>query len=69
MDSQIHKIHQLLVDKEITCTALVQEKLDLLKSNTNNTVNSLLDTLCSSNNNYYTFVYLFFYQLTLNQNA
>tara|TARA_R110002049_G_scaffold80832_1_gene205535 strand:- start:3376 stop:4776 length:1401 start_codon:yes stop_codon:yes gene_type:complete len=45
MDSQIHKIHQQLVNKDITCTALVQEKLEALKQNTNNTVNSLLDTL------------------------
>ncbi|WP_298499891.1 amidase family protein [uncultured Algibacter sp.] len=45
MSSQIHKIHQQLMNKEITCTALVQEKLDLLKQNTNNTVNALLDTL------------------------
>ncbi|WP_242205961.1 amidase family protein [Aestuariivivens insulae] len=45
MDSQIHKIHQQLVNKEISCTALVQEKLDLLKQNTNHTVNSLLDSL------------------------
>ncbi|MDG1730291.1 MAG: amidase family protein [Algibacter sp.] len=45
MDSQIHKIHQQLVNKDITCTALVQEKLDALKQNTNNTVNSLLDNL------------------------
>ena len=44
MDSQIHKIHQQLVNKKITCTVLVQEKLDALKQNTNNTVNSLLDT-------------------------
>ncbi|SFZ89203.1 aspartyl-tRNA(Asn)/glutamyl-tRNA(Gln) amidotransferase subunit A [Flaviramulus basaltis] len=48
MDSQIHKIHQQLANKEITCTSLVQEKLDLLKQNTNNTVNSLLDTLALS---------------------
>jgi len=33
------------MNKEITCTALVQERLDLLKSNSYNTVNSLLDTL------------------------
>ena len=33
------------MNKEITCTALVQEKLDLLKQNTNNTVNTLLDTM------------------------
>lgn len=45
MESQIKKIHQQLVSKQITCTALVQEKLDLLKQNTYNTVNSLLDTL------------------------
>lgn len=45
MDSQIKKIHQQLVSKEITCTALVQEKLALLKQNTYNSVNSLLDTL------------------------
>ncbi len=43
MESLIHKIHQQLMNKEITCTALVQERLDLLKSNTHNTVNSLLD--------------------------
>jgi aspartyl-tRNA(Asn)/glutamyl-tRNA(Gln) amidotransferase subunit A len=45
MDSQIKKIHQQLVSKQITCTVLVQEKLDLLKQNTYNSVNSLLDTL------------------------
>jgi aspartyl-tRNA(Asn)/glutamyl-tRNA(Gln) amidotransferase subunit A len=45
MGSQIKKIHQQLVSKQITCTALVQEKLDLLKQNTYNSVNSLLDTL------------------------
>lgn len=45
MDSQIKKIHQQLVSKQITCTALIQEKLDLLKQNTYNSVNSLLDTL------------------------
>jgi len=45
MESQIHKIHQQLVSKEISCSKLVQERLDLLKSNTHNTVNSLLDTL------------------------
>ncbi|WP_111706705.1 amidase family protein [Lutibacter citreus] len=43
MDSQIKHIHQQLVSKEITCTALVQERLDLLKENTYNTVNSLLE--------------------------
>ncbi len=45
MESQIHKIHQQLVSKEISCSKLVQQRLDLLKSNTHNTVNSLLDTL------------------------
>ncbi|UFH46499.1 aspartyl/glutamyl-tRNA amidotransferase subunit A [Flavobacterium galactosidilyticum] len=45
MDSQIKKIHQQLVSKQITCTALVQEKLEVLKQNTYNSVNSLLDTL------------------------
>ncbi|MCB4798658.1 amidase family protein [Neotamlana laminarinivorans] len=42
MSSQILKIHQQLVNKEITCTDLVQEKLELLSQNTLNTVNSLL---------------------------
>ena len=45
MESQIKKIHQQLVSKQITCTALVQEKLEVLKQNTYNSVNSLLDTL------------------------
>ncbi|MGA9637950.1 amidase [Flavobacterium sp.] len=45
MDSQIKKIHQKLVSKEITCTALVQDKLNLLKENKFNSVNSTLDTL------------------------
>ena len=45
MDSQIHKIHQQLMDKKITCIDLVQKRLDLLKANTYNSVNSLLDTL------------------------
>lgn len=43
MDSQIRKIHQQLMDKKITCTQLVQEKLEALKPNTHNTVNALLD--------------------------
>ena len=43
MESQIHKIHQQLMNKEITCTKLVQDRLDLLKANTYNTVNSLLE--------------------------
>ena len=34
MESQIHKIHQQLMNKEITCTKLIQDRLDLLKSNT-----------------------------------
>ncbi len=42
MESQIKKIHQQLVSKQLSCTALIQEKLDLLKENTHNTVNSLL---------------------------
>jgi len=45
MSSQIQHIHQQLMNKDITCTALVQEKLDGLKQNTNHTVNALLDTL------------------------
>ena len=45
MDSQIKKIHQQLVSKQITCTALVQEKLGLLKQNTYNSVNAVLDIL------------------------
>jgi aspartyl-tRNA(Asn)/glutamyl-tRNA(Gln) amidotransferase subunit A len=45
MSSQIYKIHQQLINKDITCTALVQEKLNLLQQNTHNTVNTLLDTL------------------------
>ncbi|NCO64398.1 MAG: Asp-tRNA(Asn)/Glu-tRNA(Gln) amidotransferase subunit GatA [Flavobacteriales bacterium] len=45
MDSQIKQIHQQLMNKDISCVKLVQERLDLLKANTNNTVNSLLDTI------------------------
>ena len=45
MESQIHKIHQQLMAKEFTCTKLVQDRLDLLKSNTYNSVNSLLDKI------------------------
>ncbi len=45
MESQIKKIHQQLVSKEITCTALVTEKLYLLNLNTYNSVNSVLETL------------------------
>ncbi|GAA3616026.1 amidase family protein [Flavivirga amylovorans] len=42
MKSQIQHIHQQLIDKTISCVDLVQEKLNLLKDNTHNTVNSLL---------------------------
>ncbi|RXP56167.1 Asp-tRNA(Asn)/Glu-tRNA(Gln) amidotransferase subunit GatA [Lutibacter sp. HS1-25] len=45
MESQIKHIHQQLVTKQITCTALVQEKLALLKENTHHSVNSLLDEM------------------------
>ncbi|MDO7171812.1 amidase family protein [Mariniflexile sp. AS56] len=45
MKSQIKQLHQQLVNKDISCTALIQERLNALKANTNNTVNSLLDTL------------------------
>ena len=44
MESQIIKIHHQLVNKEISCTELVQEKLNLLNQNTHHTVNSLLGT-------------------------
>ncbi len=43
MESQIHKIHQQLVRKEVTCIKLVQERLSFLKSNTHATANSLLE--------------------------
>ena len=43
MESQIYKIHQQLINKEISCTTLVQGKLDLLQQNKFNTVNSLLE--------------------------
>ncbi len=42
MESQIKQIHQQLVSKQITCTDLVQRKLELLSKNSHNTVNSLL---------------------------
>ncbi|MBD0825015.1 amidase family protein [Aestuariibaculum marinum] len=45
MESQIHKIHQQLANKEMSCVALVTEKLNALKANTHNTVNSTLDDL------------------------
>jgi len=44
MKSQIKYIHQQLVSKQVRCTDLVQQKLDLLKANTYQTVNTLLDT-------------------------
>ena len=45
MESQIKKIHQQLVSKELTCTALVQEKITLLQQNKYHTVNSLLSEM------------------------
>ncbi|GAB1307683.1 Asp-tRNA(Asn)/Glu-tRNA(Gln) amidotransferase subunit GatA [Urechidicola sp. KH5] len=45
MDSQIRKIHEQLVSKEISCTALVQEKLALLKENAYNSVNAVLEDM------------------------
>ncbi|MGB2129407.1 MAG: amidase [Flavicella sp.] len=43
MESQIRKVHEQLVSKEITCVALLQEKLTLLKENSFNSVNLLLE--------------------------
>ena len=43
MESQIRKIHQQLVRKEVSCVKLVQERLSLLKSSEHATVNSLLE--------------------------
>ena len=43
MMSNIRKIHQKLVDKKILCTDLIEEKLNLLKNNTHNSVNFLLE--------------------------
>ena len=43
MESQIHKIHQQLVRKEVSCVKLVQERLALLKRSEHATVNSLLE--------------------------
>ena len=48
MESQIRKIHQQLKDKEISCVDLVQEKLNLLRENIHNTVNSLLEEMAIS---------------------
>jgi len=43
--SKIREIHNQLKNKEITCLELVQKHLGLLKQNTHNTVNSLLDNI------------------------
>ncbi|WP_439131990.1 amidase family protein [Polaribacter sp.] len=43
--SKIREIHHQLKNQEISCVELVQNKLDLLKENTHNTVNSLLENL------------------------
>ncbi len=45
MASEIIKIHEKLVNKEISCTQLVQEKLDALAKNQYNSVNFLLSDL------------------------
>lgn len=45
MKSKIRSVHQDLMDKKISCSALVQEKLALLEPNAHNTVNSLLGDL------------------------
>lgn len=43
MKSSIKQIHQQLMNKEITCVQLIQQKLKALKKNTHNTVNTLLE--------------------------
>ncbi len=43
MQSQIKYIHQQLVDKQISCVDLVQQRLDRLKQNTHGSVNALLE--------------------------
>ncbi|MBD0832269.1 amidase family protein [Aestuariibaculum sediminum] len=48
MESQIYKLHQQLINKDISCVDLVTEKLNALKENTNNTVNATLDDLALS---------------------
>ena len=45
MESQIYKIHQKLINKEISCKQLVNEKLLLLKKNKYNSVNSVLENI------------------------
>jgi len=42
--SKIREIHNQLINQEISCLELIKSKLDVLKSNTHNTVNSLLET-------------------------
>lgn len=43
MESEIRNIHEKLVNREISCVSLIKERLDLLKENTYNTVNFLLE--------------------------
>lgn len=43
--SKIREIHNQLKNREITCLELMQKHLGLLKQNTHNTVNSLLDNI------------------------
>lgn len=43
MDSRIRTIHEQLKSGQITCKQLVKSKLDLLRSNSHNTVNFLLE--------------------------
>ena len=43
--SKIREIHNQLKNKEISCLELIKKHLDLLKQNTHNTVNSLLDDI------------------------
>ncbi|UBM58978.1 Asp-tRNA(Asn)/Glu-tRNA(Gln) amidotransferase subunit GatA [Marinilongibacter aquaticus] len=42
MKSRIHQIHDELVNKQTSCRALVQSKLDALEANSHNTANYLL---------------------------
>lgn len=44
MQSQIKHIHQQLVNKEISCFDLVEQKLDLLKPDSHGSVNALLES-------------------------
>lgn len=43
--SKIREIHNQLKSKKITCLELIKKHLDLLKQNTHNTVNSLLENI------------------------